>query len=238
MLTAYSNQTDVPEALREHYSKREDGKWHADIPNDHPAIKHNAKLLNEKKEADDKATQLQSDLDSAKSSGLPRGHVAVAKADAELLNEVKALGPIAEVKTKLTEHESLKAEVAKAQRVENQRKVAAALGYNEAAFLQLANLPDMEIREKDGKKSVVALVKDGDKVVEKVATEYVEATYAPLLPALKAKGETTVSTSGASAGATGAADPFAAAREFGKQWNQTAATAGDVASRFGIAKTA
>jgi len=237
MLKIYPKLDDVPEALREHY-KLEGGQYVPQLSDDHPVLVHNKTLVSEKSAATAKVKELEADIEEAKKTSVPRGHVAVAKADAELLNEVKALGPIAEVKTKLTEHESLKAEVAKAQRTENQRKVAAALGYNEAAFLQLANLPDMEIREKDGKKSVVALVKDGDKVVEKVATEYVEATYAPLLPALKAKGETTVSTSGASAGVTGAADPFAAAREFGKQWNQTAASAGDVASRFGIAKTA
>lgn len=238
MLKTYTKLEDVPEALREHY-KLEGGQYVPHLSDDHPVLKHNKTLLAEKAAESARVKELEADIEQAKSTSVPRGHVAVPKADAELLGEVKTLGTIADVKAKLAEHETLKTKVAETERTDTRRKVAAALGYNEAAFLQLSNLPDFEIREKDGKKSVVALVKDGEKVVEKVGSEFVESTYAPLLPALKTKAaDTQVPTSGGGGGTTNPTDPFAAAREFGKQWNETAKNTGDVASRFGIAKTA
>jgi hypothetical protein len=240
MFQAYANQTDIPEALREHYSKREDGKWHADIADDHPAVKHNAKLLSEKQGAESKVTQLTSDLESARAGNLGRGQVAVTKAEVQLLDEYKPLGAPAELKVKLTEHETLKADAAK--RAEDDKRVAVAteLGYNPEAFKRLSNLPDFDIRtDKDGKK-VFALVKDGDKLVEKPATEYLEsnADIAPFLPALKAKpapvGVTVNGTT--STVAPKADDPFTWAREFGKNWNESR-PATDVKAAFGIGNT-
>lgn len=221
MLQAYANQTDVPEALREHYSKREDGKWHADIPDDHPAVKHNAKLLSEKNTAEGKVTQLTSDLESARAGNLGRGQVAVTKAEVQLLEEYKALGktPV-ELTATVTEHKTLKESEAKRAEEDKRVAVAAELGYNPEAFKRLPNLPDFEIRtDKDGKK-VFALVKDGDKVVEKVASEYLEsnADIAPFLPALKTKPAATGVTVNATSSTTAprADEPFAWAQNFAK----------------------
>jgi hypothetical protein len=242
MLQSYANQTDVPEALREHYSKREDGKWHADIPDEHPAVKHNAKLLSEKQGAETKVTQLTSDLESARAGNLGRGQVAVSKSDIALLDEYKALGEPAEVKVKLTEHGTLKEGEDKRKREEKLVEVAKELGYdNTKAFVLLPNLPDFDIRtDKDGKK-VFALVKDGDKTIEKPAAEYLESSpdHSPFLTALKTKTESNGVTVNTTSSTTTPQqnDPFAWARDFGKNWNESR-PATDVKAAFGIGNTA
>lgn len=241
MLKSYSNQTDIPEALREFYSKREDGKWHADIPDDHPAVKHNAKLLSEKQTAEGKVTQLESDLESAKASSLPRGHVAVARADAELIERYKPLGTPDEITAMKTEHGTLKQDAEKRAREDNLRLVAKELNYQPDAFILLPNLPEFEIRDgKDGKKTVIAKLKDDKGVVtEKPANEFIESSpsITPLLPALKASEGVRVHTTAAGAGSQGV-DPYAWARDFGKQWNEQNKPAGDVMADFGMAKSA
>lgn len=241
MLKLYDKLDDVPEALREHY-KLIDGKYVPEISEDHPVKVNNVKLLNEKGAAETKAATLESanaglkaDVESAKASGLPRGHVAVAKADAELLNEVKALGSVNDLKTKLTEHQTMTDDLAKRKRQDVLKSVAKELGYNDEVFARLSDLPDFDIREKDGKKLIIALIKDGDKVVEKAGQEFIESTYAPFMPALKA--ETGVEVPG-SGGGGGGKDAFAAARDFAKNWNESAKAGTDVESRFGLAKSA
>jgi hypothetical protein len=242
MFQAYANQTDIPEALREHYSKREDGKWHADIADDHPAVKHNAKLLSEKQGAESKVTQLTSDLESARAGNLGRGQVAVTKAEVQLLDEYRALGKTpAELTTTVTEHKTLKETEAK--RAEDDKRVAVAteLGYNPEAFKRLSNLPDFDIRtDKDGKK-VFALVKDGDKVVEKPATEYLEsnADIAPFLPALKAKPSAvgvTVNGTSSSVASPSSTDPFAWAKQYADNYIKTAKPSTDWTAAYGADK--
>jgi hypothetical protein len=236
MLKTYEKLEDVPEALREHY-KLIEGRYVPEIGDDHPVKVNNVKLLNEKTAAETKAAGLETansglkaDLESAKSHSLPRGHRAVPVADIEAMEKLKEHGTASEIVAKLTEHKTLSGKVAQTERTDNLRKAAAVLGYNEAAFLLLENLPNMEVREKDGKKSVVALVKDGDKVVEKVATEYVEATYAPLLPALRAKTETQVPSTGVTTSPT--ADPFKWAQDYAKQYTEQSTPVADPFKAF------
>lgn len=236
MLPEFNNQTDIPEAFREHYSKREDGKWHADIPDSHPAVKHNAKLLSEKQGAETKVTQLTSDLESARAGNLGRGQVAVARSEVALLDEYKALGAPADVKVKLTEYETLKGDAEKRSKEDKLVLVAKELGYdNVEAFKRLPGLPDFDIRiGKDGKNSVFALVKDGDKTVEKPATEFLESSpdHAPFLSALKTQPpgvtvHTTPSTTTPKAG-----EPFAWAKEFAKNYSESSAPVNDLAKSF------
>lgn len=194
MLKVYSSLEEVPEALREHY-KLIQGKYVPELSTDHPVLTTNAQLLNEKNAAESKVSNLETkvtgltaDLESAKASGLPRGHVAVPKAEAEAFVTLKEHGTGAEILTKLTEHKTLKEEVAKRVRQDSLRAVAKELNYNADAFALLPGLPEFEIREKDGKKTVVAKVTGADGVVtEKPAKEFIEGSdsLAPLLPALK-----------------------------------------------------
>jgi hypothetical protein len=195
MLKIYDKLEDVPEALRGEY-KLVGGKYVPDLSDDHPVLVNNKTLLNEKNAVDAKVSgletanaNLKADVESAKASGLPRGHVAVTKAEAEAITAFKEHGTPTEITAKLTEHKTLKEESATRARQDNLRAVAKELGYtNVEAFVRLPGLPDFEIREKDGKKTVIAKVKgEGDVITEKPAQEFIEgsADLAPFLPALK-----------------------------------------------------
>ncbi len=241
MLQAYTKQDDIPEALREHYLKGADGKWHAEIPTDHPSIRDAATLLNDKQAAETKVAQLESDLEHAKVSSIPRGHKAVPNADYQLLEEVKTLGTVAEIKTRLDEHKTLSERVAKQEREDSLKLVAKELGYdNVDAFIRLPGLPEFDIREKDGKKQVIAKVKDDKGVyTEKPAKEFIESSsdIAPFLPALTRAAEG-IDFHGTTGDGTSGTDPFAAARKFGADWNERNKPAGDVMADFGMAKSA
>lgn len=187
--TSYDSQESIPENLRGAYVAR-DGKFVLDdLSDDHPVIVSKKSALADKSRAVSKADGLQADLDAAKSTSIPRGHVAVAKSDAELLEKIKPHGTGDEVVAKLTEHAELKEETQKRQREDQLREVAKLLSYEPEAFVRLNNLPEFEIRDgKDGK-TVVAKLKDAKGVItEKPAQEFVEASsdIAPFLPALKA----------------------------------------------------
>lgn len=189
MLQPYANQTDIPEALREHYSKREDGQWHADIPDTHPTVKHNAKLLSEKSTAEGKVTQLISELESARAGNLGRGQVAVSKSEAALLDEYKPLGTPAELKVKVDEHGKFSEKLSTMEREKSLRQVAKDLSYNEDAFTLLSDLPEFISKPgKDGKSEWFAQVKDDKGVItEKPAKEFIETAprITPFLPSLK-----------------------------------------------------
>lgn len=223
MLQPFAKQEDIPEALREHYSKREDGQWHADIPDTHPAVKHNAKLLSEKSTAEGKVTQLTSELESARAGNLGRGQVAVAKSDLALLDEYKALGTPAELKPKLDEHASLKEKDQTRTREDLLRKVAGALELNEKAFILLPKLPDFIVKPgKDGKDEWFAQVKDDKGVItEKPAKEFIESStdIAPFMAALKTTTQPQVQLPGSSMTVNAPAnDPFAWAKQYSENY--------------------
>lgn len=194
MLKNFDKLEDVPEALREHY-KLIDGKYVPEVSDDHPVKVNNVKLLNEKTVTETKANGLETqvatlktDLESAKSHSLPRGHKAVLTAEAEAMEQLKAHGTATEIAIKLTEHKTLKEESDTRKTQDHLREVAKVLEYSPEAFALLPNLPEFEIRDSaDGKKVVIAKVKDGQTVTEKPAKELIESApqYAPLLPALK-----------------------------------------------------
>lgn len=233
MLQAYSKQEDVPEALREHYLKGADGKWHAEIPTDHPAIRDQATLLNDKQAAEAKVTELEADIQHMKASSIPRGHKAVPNADVELLAEVKALGSVADIKTRLEEHKTLSEKVTKQETEDHLKLVAKDLGYtNVDAFIRLQGLPEFEKRTVKGKDEWIAKVKEGDKTVEKPAAEFIESSpdIAPFLPALKqSEGVTLHGTSGG--GASGA-DPFQWAKDFAKDYTEKSKPVADTFAAF------
>lgn len=197
MFPTYNSLAEVPEAFQEHYVMK-GGKAVPEVSSDHPLVTNNATLLNEKTAAEARATKAEGDLASAGASSLPRGHVAVPKAKADLLPAYEGLGTPDELTTLKTEHGTFKAEVETAKRDRHLRGVAEVLGYQPEAFAMLPGLPEFEIRdssEKDAKgnpkKVAVAKVKDAAGVVtEKSGREFIESseTYRPLLPALQASG--------------------------------------------------
>ena len=236
MLKVYEKIEDVPEALREHY-KLIEGKYVPEVSDDHPVKVNNVKLLNEKTTAETKASGLETanaglkaDLESAKGSSVPRGHVVVTKAEAEAIATLKDHGTAAEIVTKLTEHKTLSEKVAAQEREANNRLVAKELGYNPDAFIQLPNLPDMEIRQVGDKKTVVAKVKDGETITEKPATEFVEATYGVFLPSLKAEQGVKVLGSTGSSGTP--ADPNKWAQDYAKEYIEQSKPVADPFAAF------
>jgi hypothetical protein len=245
MLKVYDKLDDVPEALREHY-KLIDGKYVAELSDDHPIKLNNVKLLNEKTTAETKAagletanTSLKADLESAKSHSLPRGHRAVPVADIEAMDKLKEHGSATDIVAKLTEHATLKAESDKRAVEDSRAAVAKALGYtNVEAFKRLPGLPEFEIRGEGERQTVIAKVKDGDKVVEKSAKEFIESSpdIAPFLPALTVKEGVVVHGGGGQQQQAG--DPFAAAREFAKKINEAQQAPSTIHERFGMAKSA
>ena len=241
MLQPYANQTDIPEALREHYSKREDGQWHADIPDTHPAVKHNAKLLSEKNTAESKVTQLSSELESARAGNLGRGQVAISKSEAALLDEYKPLGTPAELKAKVDEHVKLTEKIAVSDRDKSLRQVAKDLSYNEEAFTLLSDLPEFISKPgKDGKSEWFAQVKDDKGVItEKPAKEFVESSprITPFLSSLKATTKQVELPGGQLSTEQQSGDPFEWARNFGKNWNESRPST-DVKAAFGLSNTA
>jgi hypothetical protein len=244
MLKNYTKLEDVPEALRGEY-KLHNGLYIPDIADDHPINVENRTLTTAKQAAEAKAVNLQADVVAAKADAeaakhantIPRGHRAVPNADVELLEKYRPLGTPDELTAKVTEHKTFKEQVDKQTRENNLRLVAKELGYdNVDAFIRLPNLPDFEIRDKDGKKTVIAKVKDGETVTEKPAAEFMESStdHAPFLGALKTATGVTVHGS-SSTTASGGKDPFEWAREFGKNWNESRPQT-DVAAAFGITK--
>jgi multidrug efflux pump subunit AcrA (membrane-fusion protein) len=246
MLTIYNKLEDVPEALREHY-KLIEGRYVPEISDDHPVKANNAKLLTEKDAAEAKAANALTEVSATKaqletaraSSGLPRGHRAVPVADAELLEQIKAHGTGTEVTAKLAEHKTLKEESEGRKREDHLRKVAKILNYdNVEAFVLLSNLPDFEIKTKDGKETVVAKVKEGDTVTEK-PQEFIESlpSIAPFIASLKTR-------SGVYApeqwrdNAPPSTDIFANIRKSVQEVEKAALPPSAVEQRFGIQKTA
>lgn len=234
-LKIYDKLDDVPEGLRAEY-KQSGNKYVPDLSDDHPVLVLSKTLKQEKEVEEAKVKKLRSDLDdaleAAKTSGIPRGQALVAKADAELIDKFKALGKLEDVQAKLTEHETLKAESVKRKTDDNNRLAAKELGYNADAFLQLTNLPEFEIKEVGGKKSVVAKIKDGETVTEKPAKEFIEATYAPLMPALTAKAGVELPIGGGSGGEGQGQDPYKWARDFGKNYTEQSKPVGDLYAEF------
>ncbi len=221
MLKIYNTLEEVPEALREHY-KKSDGRYVPDLSEDHPVLVHNKTLLGEKSTATAKVKELEADIEASKATTLQRGHTQVPRAEAEMLTAYKALGTPDELKVKVTEHGALKESEQKRVREDNLRLVAKALDYdNVDAFVRLPNLPEFEIRkDKDGKDTVIAKVKDGDKIVERAASEFIESStdIAPFLPALKSKPAGVTVNTTSSTTSPRQSDPFAWAQNFAKDF--------------------
>lgn len=193
MFKPYTNQADIPDEFKDHYSRREDGKYHADIPNDHPAVKHNAALLSEKTTAISERDEARTQLESAKASGLPRGHEAVLKADADLIRVVKQHGTAEEITAVLTAYPKLKADNEAAAREKHLGAVEKVMNWKPGVLSAIPGVPDLDIRDltengqvvknADGtpKQTVVAKLKDAQNVItEKPFIDYFNAT-----PALK-----------------------------------------------------
>lgn len=237
MLKIYNTLEEVPEALREHYVKS-DGKYIPQLSDDHPVLVHNKTLLTEKANATNKVRELEADLAATSEKSVPRGHVAVPKADADSLSKYKEHGTPDEVAAKLTEHGTLKSDLDKRKRDDSLRQVSKALGFNEEAFIRLPNQPEFISKPgKDGKTvEWFAQIKDEKGVItEKPAKEFVEssADIAPFLPSLKTTAATQVEIPGGQMSTQpSAGDPFAWAKNWAKNYTQESQPVGDTFKAF------
>lgn len=237
--TSYNTESEIPENLKGAYIGR-DGKFVLDqLSDDHPVIISKKAALADKANATQKVEGLEADLAQAKTTSIPRGHIAVPKADADLLEKLKPHGTPQEIETKLSEHKELQEKVAKQERDAQLREVAKILSYEPEAFVRLQSLPEFEIRDgADNKKTVIAKLKDSKGVItEKPAQEFIEssADIAPFLPALKATGNggTKVFGSRSNDGSPGKSE-FDKARDVGKAHNESRKQATSITERFGI----
>ena len=224
MLKIYNTLEEVPEGLREHY-KKSDGKYVPHLSDDHPVLVHNNQLRSEKSTATARVKELESDIATASEKSIPRGHVAVVKADAELLDKYKALGTPDEVGAKLTQGKTDAEELTTRKRNDSLRQLSKDLGFNDEAFTRLPNLPEFESRAgKDGKTEWIAKIKDDKGVVtEKPAKEFIEssADIAPFMASLKSTGQRQVQVPGSVMTTTTtppSTDPHAWAKEFAKNY--------------------
>lgn len=188
--TSFSNQDEIPENLRGAYVLS-GGKWILDeLDKDHPVVAKREELLTENSSQKRKITRLENEKGALESEVLPDGHVAILKADAELVEKVKPFGTSTEIVAKLTEHQTLKEESETRKRSDHLTEVAKVLGYEPKAFVLLPNLPDFEIRGEGNDKTAIAKVKEGNVITEKPGKEFIESApaYEPLLPALRTSG--------------------------------------------------
>ncbi len=99
----FSKYDEIPEALgRDNFRQGSDGKWYAQLTDDHPLVKKKQELLTTN-------STLTSDNAQLKDKAVPTGHRIVPVAKAALLEIIESLGISGdEIKTRLTEYPALK----------------------------------------------------------------------------------------------------------------------------------
>lgn len=195
----YTNESDIPEALKSDYKFDSDkGKWVLQLESDHPTVVKNNELLAQHSTDKGQITRLSNDVAVLKTKSIPDGHVVVKAEEAELLNQVKELGDIKEVKTKLEEHGPLKQKVEAGEKATLFSEAAKAAGYNEQAFRELAEaknltpiLRDAQVDGNTVKQAYVKVKDAGGNEVEKLLPDYVKESLSVWLPSLQAKQEDT-----------------------------------------------
>lgn len=143
----------IPEADRADYKLVTEAgspnfnKYVLDLDPQHPVAVKNTQLLSEKttRETQHQTNLSQKDAEIARLAGqiatakvLPDGHVAVPVAEAQILQEVKTLGDIKEIKTKVEEYPVLKAKDEERTLSERYSEIAEEEGFDPVAFAKLA----------------------------------------------------------------------------------------------------
>lgn len=148
----------------------------------------NYNLRKKNRELSDEATQLRGKVPA-------EGAVMLSADEATAWQAYKALGTHEEVKTAIEQRTQLQGQLDALQREAALRDAAAAAGYKFSVLQdrdKVARIDGKELSyavkevEKDGTKSRVAFVKDGD--TEKPLTEYAQEQWGEFLPSLQAQG--------------------------------------------------
>lgn len=205
---------DIPEADRGDYNlvtsngSPNFNKYVLDLDPQHPVAIKNTELVTEKskleapllaqiQQKDTEIARVTNELNTAKATTLPAGHVAIPVSEVQVLNEVKALGDIKTVKEKLAEHGTLKANQEQQAIKEKLTEIAERNGMEPNAFVQLATVEKLapeafetrEIADAKGEKVKHDFVKSKDASgVEKTLAigDYVKesSTFKPFLGSL------------------------------------------------------
>lgn len=205
---SYATEAEVPTEHKALYVPKE-GRYVLDVEgfdNVESVLSKNNQLLSQHTTDKGEVTRLTgevsrltSELSTAQGSALPHGQRAVPKADAELVETVKAKGvnDAAAFNNLFVEHGQYKTEAQAAKAASHASAVGEAMGWDKEKTARLAtkvyDFSSLELRDgADGKKMVVAKVKqpDGTTFVEKPFAEVVKSTpeLSDLLPSLAASG--------------------------------------------------
>jgi hypothetical protein len=146
-------------------------------------LSENFKLREDKRE-------LKKHLDEAGKTKPAEGSVVLSKAEAEKWKLYQEFGKPEEIKAAIGERDTLKTEVATANREQSLRDVAEVEGWNFGVIKRLAGDLAFEIIEgKDdkgnAKKYANVILKNGDRTETKPAVEYAEKEWKEFLPSLK-----------------------------------------------------
>lgn len=200
--TKYVKLEDIPADKRGAYVEKDGGYVLDELATDHPVVVNEKSLKSEKTAALARATSLQNQVTELSTKTVPEGHVVVPVADKQLLDAVKPLGTLEEIKSKVIEFPTLKE---KAEAVEREQKltgVAQVLGYNPTVFSKLPGLPapdTFEVRDRtengqvvknragEPEKVVIVKLTENGQTVERNWTDYFNANEALKVfePALK-----------------------------------------------------
>jgi hypothetical protein len=150
--TTYAKKEDVPADKIGAYIEK-DGKWVLDdLSNDHPVVAKRDELLTKTSTQQGQITRLSNEVATLKVTSVPEGHAIVPVADKQLLDAVKPLGTVEEIKTKLTEYPTLKEKEQSRTLDELYDKAAKELGYeNVGAFKAIAKALKLDIKFKPEK---------------------------------------------------------------------------------------
>lgn len=143
----YDKYESIPEALgRDNYRQGGDGKWYAQVTDDHPLVK-------KKQEIFAASETLKSENSSLKDKAVPTGHRIVTIADATLLEIIKQMGLDGEqIKTRLTEYPILKEKETQSAREASYDTAGKFLKYtNLEAFKTALRLSNVEVTFKPEK---------------------------------------------------------------------------------------
>lgn len=164
---SYATKEEIPAAYQQDYVQK-DGKWVVDVEGfdnvekvlekNRELLSDNSSLKSENTGLKGQVTKLNNDKAELSVKALPDGHVAIPVADKQMLDAVKPLGTLDEIKTKVTEYPQLKQQAETVTRQQKLSSVAQVLGFNAEVFAKLPGLPapeSFEVRDKTENGQVV-----------------------------------------------------------------------------------
>jgi hypothetical protein len=143
----FNKYEDIPEGLgRDNFRSGSDGKWYAQLTDDHPLVKKKQELLTANSTLTSEKTQLEN-------KAVPSGHRIVPLADFTLLELIKQMNLGGEeIKTRLTEYPNLKEKEVEASREKAYEDAGKYLKYtNLEAFKTAMRLSKVDVTFKPEK---------------------------------------------------------------------------------------